>query len=98
MDILALATLALNGVSLVTSLIEKGSELAGPTNSVLAKGIGVVKTAIETGRDVAPIITSLINTFTDGKDDITLEELETLEALLDAEIDDYLKPMAPRPA
>lgn len=97
-NILALAKLALNGASLVASLIEKGSELVGPANSTLVKSLTVVKTMIETGKEIAPIATALIGIFTEGRKDITLKELEELEAVLDAEIDDYLTPMKPRTA
>lgn len=96
MDILAFTNLALNGASLLASLIEKGSDLVGPTNSTWVKGLNVIKTAIEAGRDIAPIATALFGTFSPGKTDITSQELAELEALLDAEIDDYLTPMKPR--
>lgn len=98
MDILALANLALNGASLVSSLLEKGSNLVGATNSSFAKGMRLIKEGIEVGKDVAPVVTAMINTFTDGKTDITPQELKDLEALLDAEIEDYLTPMKPRTA
>lgn len=61
---------------------------------LVAKGLTVVETLVQTGKDVLPTITALKNVVVGGED-VTQAELDALEAHLDAQLDEFDKDLPP---
>lgn len=58
------------------------------------KGLNLIQGLAQQGKDVAPVIRSLTNIFSKRASDVTDEELNQIEADLDAALDEFEKPMS----
>lgn len=62
--------------------------------ALITKGLTIANMALEAGKDAAPIIKTILGVSEATQDGtVTEEQLAELEALLDAEIAEFNKPM-----
>jgi hypothetical protein len=62
--------------------------------TLIAKGVSIVEMAIEAGKNAAPAIEIVKNLITGAKTGtMTQEELDSIEAQLDAAIDEFNEPI-----
>lgn len=57
------------------------------------KGLNLVQGLAQQGKDITPVIRSLTNIFSKRVGDVTDEELDQIEADLDAAMDEFERPM-----
>ena len=57
------------------------------------KGLGLIQSLAQQSKDITPVIRSLTNVFSKRVEDVTDEELDQIEADLDAALDEFEKPM-----
>lgn len=60
---------------------------------VSMKGLNLIQSLAQQGKDIKPVLTSLTNIFSKHPDQITDEELDKTEADLDAALDEFEHPM-----
>lgn len=57
------------------------------------KGLNLIEKLAQQRQDIKPVLTSLTNIFSKHSDQVTDEELDKVEADLDAALDEFERPM-----
>jgi hypothetical protein len=62
--------------------------------ALIIKGLGIVETLVQAGQEIAPTIKTLVDIATGTQDGtITLDQLKAAEDELDAQVDEFNKPL-----
>lgn len=65
----------------------------GKLFGVAMKGVTLIQSLAQQGKDIKPVVTALTNVFSKHPDQVTDAELDETEADLDAALDEFEKPM-----
>lgn len=57
------------------------------------EGVNLITKLAQNGKDIVPVATALTNIFSKRAEDITEKDLDEVEAVLDAKLDEFEKPM-----
>jgi hypothetical protein len=57
------------------------------------QGVSIIQALAQNGKDIMPVVTALKNIFSKRPEDITDADLDEVEAVLDAQIDEFELPM-----
>jgi hypothetical protein len=60
---------------------------------LLNKGLGVVVTLAQQGKDISQAVTAMKNVVSKRPQDVTEEDLDEIERILDEKLDEFEKPL-----